>query len=212
VALKGSASGGELWLTRFFLKYPGAAPNTSQLATLNNGIATAYSSHIAPATGGPKVLTSIETTDLSTPSSAQLETSESIPGLTGGAQLPLMACVTVSYGIGRRYRGGHPRGYWPMGVESDLATNGQWVPASAANFTSLVSQFFNDVTAIIWGVSEVTTHVAVSYYQGFTVVTDPITGRARNVPKLRSGGPAVDTVTSINARSIVGTQRRRNEF
>jgi hypothetical protein len=99
-----------------------------------------------------------------------------------------------------------------MGTETDLATSGEWDPTSVGVFTSAISQFFIDVTGIIWGVSEVTTHVNVSYYQGFTVVTDPITGRARNVPKLRSGGPLVDVISSVTARPIVGTQRRRNEF
>jgi hypothetical protein len=32
------------------------------------------------------------------------------------------------------------------------------------------------------------------------------------VPKLRTGGPVVDSVISTNVRAIVGTQRRRNEF
>jgi hypothetical protein len=51
--------------------------------------------------------------------------------------------------------------------------------------------------------------VNVSYYNGFTVVTNPTTGRARNVPTLR-GTPVVDTVTGIVARVQVGSQRRRN--
>jgi hypothetical protein len=210
--LKGTAAGGELWLTRFYLRYPGGAPSPSQLATLNNGIITAFSAHIAPLTHTSKSLASVHTTDLSTSTSSQLETAGAVPGASGSPALPLMACVVASYGIGRRYRGGHPRGYWPMGTETDLATSGEWATASVSGFTSAVSQFFIDVTGIIWGVSEITTHVNVSYYQGFTVVTDPVTGRARNVPKLRSGGPMVDVISSVTARPIVGTQRRRNEF
>jgi hypothetical protein len=211
-ALKGSAGGGELWLTRFYSQYPGAAPSGSQLATFNNGVISAFASRISPFMTANKTLTAVETTDLSTPSSAQLETTAALAGSEPGPNLPLMACVVGSYGINRRYRGGHPRGYWPMGAEGDLATSGEWAPASVAAFTTQLGEFFNDVHAIIWGVSEITTHVNVSYYSGFDVVIDPITGRARNVPKLRSPGPIVDTVVSVNARAIVGTQRRRNEF
>jgi hypothetical protein len=211
-ALKGTTTGGEVWLTRFYSQYPGGAPSGSQLATFNNGIISAFSSRIGPYMTANKSLASVETTDLTSPSSAQLETTGAVTGSEPGPVLPLMACVVASYGITRRYRGGHPRGYWPMGAEADLASGGEWATASVAAFTSQISQFFNDVHSIIWGVSEITTHVNVSYYQGFTVVTDPITGRARNVPKLRAGGPLVDPVVAVNARGIVGTQRRRNEF
>lgn len=211
-ALKGSAAGGEKWLTRFYSSYPGGAPNASQLATFNNGVVTAFSTRLAFYMHASKTLDTVETTDLSTSSSAQLETTAGVAGTSAGAALPLMACVVASYGIGRRYRGGHPRGYWPLGVEGDMATNGEWSAAALAIFTGEIGSFFNDVHSVIWGVSEITQHVNVSYYSGFTVVVDPITGRARNVPKLRAGGPAIDNILSVNARSIIGTQRRRNEF
>jgi hypothetical protein len=211
-ALKGSAAGGEKWLTRFYSSYPGGAPSVSQLATFNNGVVAAYNTRLAFYTHPSKTLDTVETTDLTSPSAAQLETIAGVAGTSAGLALPLMACVVASYGIGRRYRGGHPRGYWPLGVEGDLATSGEWSSTAVSNFTGEISQFFNDVHSVIWGVSEITTHVNVSYYSGFTVVTNPTTGRARNVPKLRAGGPLVDVIASVNARPIVGTQRRRNEF
>lgn len=211
VALKGSA-GSEQWLTRFYLQYPGAAPSASQLATLNNGIIAAFTSHLQPLMTANKELLEVDTVDLSTPSSAQLATTAAVIGSEAGAWLPLMACTVAGYGISRRYRGGHPRGYWPLGAQGDVATSGEWSTTYQAAAQGAIGSFFNDVTGIIWGVSEITKHVNVSYYQGFTVVTDPITGRARNVPKLRPGGPVIDLIVSTNVRAILGTQRRRNEF
>ncbi len=211
-ALKGSAGGGEKWLTRFYSSYPGGAPNASQMATFNNGIIAAFESRLQFYMSSNKTLDSVESTDLTSSSATQLETSAGVAGTSSGVALPLMACVVASYGIARRYRGGHPRGYWPIGVQGDLATSGEWSTASLAIFTGEIGSFFNDVHSIIWGVSEITQHVNVSYYEGFTVVIDPVTGRARNVPKLRVPSPLIDNVVSVVARPIVGTQRRRNEF
>ncbi len=52
--------------------------------------------------------------------------------------------------------------------------------------------------------------VNVSYYEGFKVVTDPLTGRSRNVSQLRPEGPAVDRITSFSINPKLGSQRRRN--
>jgi hypothetical protein len=43
--------------------------------------------------------------------------------------------------------------------------------------------------------------VNVSYYEGFRVVTDPVTGRSRNVSQLRSEGPEVDRITGFSIHS-----------
>ena len=52
--------------------------------------------------------------------------------------------------------------------------------------------------------------VNVSYYEGFEVVTDLRTGRSRDVPQLRPGGPAVDKITGFSINPKLGSQRRRN--
>lgn len=52
--------------------------------------------------------------------------------------------------------------------------------------------------------------VNVSYYEGFEVVTDPVTGRSRNVPQLRPGGPVVDKITGFSINPKLGSQRLRN--
>jgi hypothetical protein len=51
--------------------------------------------------------------------------------------------------------------------------------------------------------------VSVSYYEGFTPFTFP-SGRVKNLPKLRVGGPVVDPIVSYNTNPRVASQRRRN--
>jgi hypothetical protein len=212
VACKGSSGGAETWLTRFYLQYPTVAPSAANLVSLGNEIITSWNTHLNPLTPGNKTLTEVDLQDLTNPSAAVATIATSQNGTRVGAWLPPVAATVVSYSIGRRYRGGHPRGYWPFGVEGDLDTSGQWLPLWVTTVDVGIRAFFSDVTSFIWAVSEITKHCNVSYYSGFTVVTDPITGRARNVPKLRAGGPVVDLVSIQSARIIVGTQRRRGQF
>jgi hypothetical protein len=209
-ALSGTTPNGNAWLTRFFIQYTGTAPTNAQLATFNASIATAYTAdlkaHIDAST-----LTQIETIDLSSSTSAVAITAESITGSSGGANLPDDLCMVISYEIGRRYRGGHPRGYWRFGDGGQYGDSGHWSAGFITTTNTAFNAFFTALFAAGWTGAGTLTQVNVSYYSGFTVVTNPITHRARNVPTLRVA-PTVDTVTSIVARSSFGSQRRRTAF
>jgi hypothetical protein len=74
-----------------------------------------------------------------------------------------------------------------------------------------MNAFFAALEAAVWSGASSLAQVNVSYYKGFTVVTSPTTGRARNVPTLRSA-PVVDAVTAQAVRTSIGTQRRRIQF
>jgi len=52
--------------------------------------------------------------------------------------------------------------------------------------------------------------VNVSYYEGFKVVTDPRTGRSRNVSLVRPEGTAIDAITGFSSNPKLGSQRLRN--
>ena len=52
--------------------------------------------------------------------------------------------------------------------------------------------------------------VNISFYEGFTVVTDARTGRSRNVSQRRPDGPTVDVITGFSINPKLGSQRRRN--
>ncbi|MGH9123011.1 MAG: hypothetical protein ACRDYC_13890, partial [Acidimicrobiales bacterium] len=53
---------------------------------------------------------------------------------------------------------------------------------------------------------------SISYYKGFTSVLNPVTGRTRDVPKVRAGADLpvpIDTVTALIVNPKPGSQRRR---
>lgn len=195
-------------VTRFFIRYAGTAPTNSDLDEFAADISEAYNADLKGDIDADTVLKEIECVDLSSPSAAVGLWTGSITGTHSGTPLPANVCMVVSYQIARRYRGGHPRGYWRFGTISDEDTVQTWGATLLADVLSELGIFFAAVVAAGWTAAGTMDHVNVSYYSGFTVEISPSTGRARNVPTLR-GTPVVDPVTALLPRAPFGSQRRR---
>jgi len=195
-------------ITRFFIKYDGTAPTNAQLTTFAGSIRAAVNTNLKSLMQGSIDLIEVDCVDLSSTSGAIGSDATAVVGTRAGVVLTSNAAVVVSYEIARRYRGGHPRGYWPFGVEGDLQTAQTWNTTLTGAVKTGIDAFFTAVVAAGWTGSGTLTHVNVSYFHGSHVVTNPTTGRARNVPDLRAT-PLVNDVLSTIARTAVGSQRRR---
>jgi hypothetical protein len=200
-----------VWLSRFYIQYTGTAPVNSDLAAFDTAIDTAYNTNVKPLASVDVELLAVNSIDLSTSTSAVDTKAVTRIGTRAGAILPAQICVVQSYIVARRYRGGHPRGYWPLGTQPDMLTPSQWSSTAITAFDNGLDAFFTAIFAAGWAGAGTLSHVNVSYYSGFTVVTNPITHRARNVPTLRVT-PLVDPITSTTTRQSIGTQRRREAF
>jgi len=211
VALSGTGDSPTVWLSRFFIQYTGTAPTTSDLASFDTALDTAANTNLIPLMGASWILRQIESIDLTSSTGAVDIKSVTRTGSRAGGGLPSQVCVVQSYTIARRYRGGHPRGYWPFGTSTDLVSDTDWKAASITAFDNGLDAFFTAVFAAGWAGAGTLSHVNVSYYSGFTVVVSPTTGRARNIPTLRVA-PVVDPVTATQVRASIGTQRRREAF
>jgi hypothetical protein len=195
-------------VTRFFIAYAGTAPTSAQLVTFANAVGTAWGTNLKSLCSSQVELTSVTAEDLTSATAAVGASGFATLGTRAGDSMTAQLAAVVSYTIARRYRGGHPRGYWPFGVDTDIATPQTWANAFITASNTGIEAFFTAVLAAGWTGAGALTHVNVSYYHGFTVVTNPTTGRARNVPTLR-GTPLVDTVSAAVTQVTVGTQRRR---
>lgn len=196
-------------VTRFFIRYSGTTPTQAQINTFAAAVGTAWGTNLKPLHGGQYELLHVEAADLSSATAPIGLATVNIGGTRTGSPLSAGTALVAAYQIARRYRGGHPRGYWAFGVSADLTGSQQWSDTFVSACNTGLSAFFTALNADGWTGAGTLDHVNVSYFSGFHVVTDPITGRARNVPTLR-GTPLVDTVTNIVARSAPGSQRRRN--
>jgi hypothetical protein len=199
-------------ITRFFLRYTGTAPTDAELVTFCTGIGTVYvDTGMAALQHSTYTLTGIEATDLTSPTSAIGAEVEAVVGSRSGGVLDSATSAVISFVIARRYRGGHPRAYLPFGTSTDLLNAQQWTPDFVSALDGTWAAFFTAIFGIGWTGFGALEHVNVSYYQGFTVFTNPITGRARNIPTVR-GAAVVDQVSTHITRPKIGTQRRRLQY
>lgn len=195
-------------INRVHYQYTGTAPTPSQLTSFATTVLTAWGSAFAPSMIADKTFVGLVAIDLSSPTSATAEVTASIAGTRAGTRVPSDAAFVLSSTVGRRYRGGHPRVYLPFGVAGDLDTERAW---ESSFVTAVVTANAGLVTAIEgagWAGAGTLSPVNVSYYAGFHLVTYP-SGRSRDVPTLRVGGPLVDAITGYVGRTQVGSQRRR---
>jgi hypothetical protein len=197
-------------LTRFFIAYAGTAPDVGDLETFANAVITAWVSDLASLVPNECALINCEVIDLSSDIGAVASVTTSHNGTRGTTQLTAATALVSSYTILRRYRGGHPRGYWPFGLETDLADAQDWTGGFLTSCATGLEAFFTAVLFAPWSGGGPLTQVNASYFKGFTSFQNPITLRWRNVPTLRPA-PVIDLVTGIVPRPRVGSQRRRNE-
>jgi hypothetical protein len=194
--------------SRFFLSYAGSAPSSADLVSLATAVEEAWVTHIAPSVCSSEQLVSVLCTDLSSDSGQEGEWTGSESGSGGSDPLIASACMVVNHHILRRYRGGRPRTYLRCGDTSVLAEPNIWTTAFQTQVREAWEAFIAEVIATTGiGVTSLAL-VNVSNYSGNTVYTTP-SGRARNIPKLRVGGPITDIVTLSTVAEKIGSQRKR---
>jgi hypothetical protein len=192
---------------RFFLQYTGGAPTNAEMATFAAGIGTAFAAHLIGLGSDSVGLQTVTSTDLSTDTAGSGEAAPEVTCTRGATINTSDACLLESLHVNRRYRGGHPRLYWPFGVQGDLESGQHWSEGFLTTAGSDLSDWWTALNALTWSGGSIIGRVNVSYYSGFTV-HDGVTGRARNVSTPRSSA-VVDTVVSSVVQPGIASQRRR---
>jgi len=196
-------------LCRYYLHYSGAAPTDANLASAATGIDAQWGTYLKPLSTSEIVMDGTNIEDLSSSTGAVGSDSSVTTGSRAGHSLPASAAAMVQFQIARRYRGGKPKIFLPAGASEDIANPDVWSSTFTAAVLTGWTDYLNAVLAFTTLGGGTITHVNVSYYEGFTVVTNPVTHRARNVPTLRPA-PVVDPVLGYTVGIPIATQRRRN--
>lgn len=195
---------------RFYFLYSGSAPSNSTCATIAGSIRAAFATDLASLMSNNFDLEQVEVTDMSSSTGGQGTDSTLVGGTRSGAPPTVDTAVNLAFQIARRYRGGKPKAFLPFGITTDLnSSESKWTTGFQTAVNSGWSSFDTAVLAISTGGTTLSQHVNVSYYEGFTPAQNPVTGRWRNIPKLRTGGPVVDTITGHAAAIEISQQRRR---
>jgi hypothetical protein len=155
------------------------------------------------------VMTGTQVTDLASTSGAFGVDTTNVNGTEAGSALPAGTAYLINFKIARKYRGGKPRCYLPLGVAADLATRANWLSTNITNTTTHFTAFIAGFVGQVAGTTTISGHVNVSYYSGFTNVAYGSPTKYRRVPTLRAT-PLVDAITSYAVQPSPASQRRRN--
>jgi hypothetical protein len=192
---------------RLYLSYSGSAPSGANCTTLAGDIAGAWGTHLAPLVNDANTLDEVDVLDIATDSGLSGQWTGSTVGTRTGSPVAASIVSNIEFGIARRYRGGKPRMYLPGGTVGDFNGLAAWDSSFVSALNSGVAAFFAEVVGFSVGSMGTLAHVNLSYYKGFTNITNS-SGRERAVPTYRSSA-LHDPVTGYFAKTIIGSQKRR---
>jgi hypothetical protein len=126
-------------------------------------------------------------------------------GLLSGGLQPSSLCMVVQNRIAARYRGGHPRSFWPVGTVSQFAGEALWSPTFVTSIANNVVSFVEAVRAPSYSFgSGVLNHVIPRYT--YTMTDDPASHKWK---RERTGLLSVNVVQSYFGVQKAGSQRKR---
>lgn len=192
---------------RVYLSYTGSAPTAANCATLASDIESQWASHLAGLINANWSLTEVDVLDIATDSGNFGTWTGTSAGTRAGNNLPAQCATNVEFDIPRRYRGGKPRMYLPPGITSDQADAAHYNGTFISAVNTGVGAFFTAIEALSIGSMGTLAHVNLSYYKGFTNITNS-SGRERAVPTYRATA-LHDVVQGYATKGVIGSQKRR---
>jgi hypothetical protein len=197
-------------VTVLHYRYSGSALTSTDLAAFGANINAAVVSNMLPLLHPSNTYAGCDLEDLASPTGAIATAAATHPGTSGGGMLAASTATVVSFKIHRRYRGGKPRAYLPIGTAASMTDAQLWNNTHISAAAGAMNQVNTDIVGTVTGSTSVVIQCSVSYYHGFIVTPpEPITGRVRTIPLLRIT-PLVDDVAGWVTNKRPGSQRRRN--
>jgi hypothetical protein len=198
-------------LCRFFIQYAGSAPSNAELDTYAGQIGGNWVTDLRAYAGSDVTLSEVIVTDLTSSLAAEGSVGEVETGTRTGGMLPAATALLINFAVARRYRGGKPRIYLPLGTDTDVATPQTWAPVFVTEVSTQWAAFMAAVISEPWAGGGLLSQVVPSFYMGSTGVivgTLPYQ-RGKTIPT-RLADPLVEPITGFTVNPIFGSQRRRN--
>jgi hypothetical protein len=195
-------------IVRFFLGFTGGGSTNTVLTAFAGQIHSAWMSEFGNSMAGTTSLTQVEVVDLtSSTAGIGIDTTVST-GTSPGTELAAGTAFLLNFQVQRRYRGGKPRAYLPLGTSTNVLDAQHWNTGFPPAVVTAWNGFIAALQAAAPAGSSALNQVSVSYYKGFTVFTGS-TGRAHNVSTPRPT-PVVDAIIGHSGNPRFASQRRRN--
>jgi len=179
--------------------YTGTTLSQGNAQAVADGIRSTWNASIAAIAGTQTNYTLFEVADLSSRSGVIAQNNVAVVGTAASTSPAAVSiCLVVSWTVGYRYRGGHPRTYFPLSSQN-LVTDGRHVSTGTTNSHAAAwnawLQAFNAITLS----GSTCTLTYYSFYSGHTADGKPIV-RPTPVPH---------AITGARVTNRIDTQRRR---
>ena len=144
--------------------YSGGPPTVSDCTNIAEAIGAAFfTGAIVADYPSTTVFVGVRVTDLASDTGAVGESAVNLTGTAEDAGAVASACVLTSWSILRRYRGGHPRTYFPALAVGAQADPGTWDGGVVADFTSAIGSLNEILGTVSSTDTTLTTQCVVSY-------------------------------------------------
>lgn len=196
-----TASQPYVWANVLHFTWNGTPPTITALQSMAQTIMAMWASHVSPLQSSQVSLEECTLTDLTSNTAASGSFEQVVPGTRGDEFLAGNVAALVSYPIGVRYRGGHPRTYLFAGQQPDLADTGHWLAAFVTAVNTGWRAFLSGIIGLASGGTSISQQVIVSYYDK----------NLNPTPPYRRTNPAVFPINGQDAfcQAEVASQRRR---
>jgi len=195
--------------SRFYLSYTGGPLSGDDCAALAATVATQWGATVASQIASAYSLVGVDVLDIATHSGLSgQDTTVHAGGNTGGSAVPVQCAINVEFGIGRRYRGGKPRMYFPPAPSTAMADPSHWVSGLVTSMNGEIGDFFTAVLAGAPAAGAPWKHVSLSFYAGSTGVIYDAGHEGRTDETYRATA-LHDDITGYSTKAVIGSQRRR---
>jgi len=197
-------------IVRQFWSYTGTPPDDAAATIIAARFHAAASGNFPAVMNQDNSVTAVTVIDLSTAAGGEGTATGDTAGSLTGDPLSAGTALLQSFKIGRRYRGGKPRSYWPFGDSTSLLTPTAWQTAFVSSCTTQLDGYALYVEGFVTGGTTVGVQYNIGYYQGFVYTApDPITHRIKLKP-VALLVPNQDPILSYGIDPRPASQRRRN--
>lgn len=176
------------------------------LTALCNAASTQWNASLGSVTGANVIMRRCTGVDIGSVAGVSYDTG---PVANAGGTLanlePSSLCASINYQIAQRYRGGHPRGFWPFGNMSQMQNESLWITTDSALFVSNLTGYIGTLIShanTAGGVGVL--HVVPRYTYTYSVSSN-----GKKIHKERTGFVGAFPVNGYSCAPTVGTQRRR---
>jgi hypothetical protein len=200
--------GANPWAVTFHWK---AGPSTSpwtqaDIQVLATAGFTAWSTALKGNSATNVSITECDALDLSNTTGVGFNyTATPVNGILSGGVQPSSLCMVISNKIADRYRGGHPRTFWPCGTQSQMSGEAAWTTSFQNSLAANQATYVSTVRAAAYSFGTTTLNHVVPRYS-YTYTSDPV---KHKWTKERTALLDTPTVSSYVAVAKTGSQRRR---